>query len=151
MKILNFLGKITLGKITGGDNRQNQIQANNQLLDSVANLQPYGIASHTPKDAPALAIFTADQRIVILAGSPKDAPEAKAGEVIIYAKAGQKITLNSEGITIEADEVKIEADSIKIGKLEITPSAIKFNQIALAKVGDAVSTPTGPGTITGGA
>ncbi len=144
-----------------GNAQTHQIATQQGVHSDVPRLQDYGMASNPPDGA--IGIMTNLQNdpnhpIILVADDTVSRPKnLTTGEVVIYHQNGAEIRINDEGITISAESMaitagalEIKADEVKIGKLEITEAGITIDKKQVAKVGDAVSTPVGPGSITGG-
>ncbi len=137
-----------------GNAQRHQIETQQGVQSDVPRLQNYGVASHPPDDTDGLiAHLNGDKNhpTILAADDIKSRPKnLKKGEVVIYHQNGAEIRINDDGITITASKLEIKADEVKIGKLEITETGVTIDKKQVAKIGDAVSTPVGAGSITGG-
>ncbi len=138
-----------------GNAQTHQLETAQGVHSAVPRLQNYGMASNPPDEAVCVqAELSNDPHhpIVLVADDVASRPKnLTKGEVVIYHQNGAEIRINDDGITITAGKLEIKADEVKIGKLEITDAGVTIDKKQVAKVGDAVSTPAGPGNITGGA
>jgi len=122
--IKNLINLATMNR--GSDGVYQITTLNDETVDNVRYMQPFGFKGEPPKGSKALAAFRAgkkDAGTILVIESDSGAVALSEGEVVVYNNHGASVHLKADGTTeVKGGDVNIAAGSLKVSGIQVVTS-----------------------------